>query len=352
MSYRSGRRWTWESSESPGHSAAEFIASTAESVDSPPMRALVMTETGGPDSLQLGEWPEPELIDGFAKIDVSAAGVGFVDMLITKGEYQIKPPLPFVPGTELVGIRRDTGERVIASSLFGGWAETVLAPLVTTFPIPDSLSDEAAAGFTINYQTAHLALVRRGRLAEGETVLVHGASGGVGVASIQVAKALGAGLVIATGSTEAKRSAALEAGSDHAVDSGGDWISELKELTGGRGVDVVVDPVGGDMFDGSLRCMAPFGRALVIGFAAGRIPEVKVNRLLLKHLDVVGVNWGGVIPIEPSLAQEAHTDLMKWFEAGLLKPPAGPVFDLEHGADAVRFFEDRDSIGKPVIRIR
>lgn len=316
------------------------------------MRALILDEAGGPDSLRLGEWPEPEPIDGFATVDVSAAGVGFVDMLITKGEYQIKPPLPFVPGTELVGIRRDTGERVIASALFGGWSETVLTPLATTFAIPDSLADEPAAGFMINYQTAHLALARRGRLAPGETVLVHGASGGVGIASIQVAKALGAGSVIATGSTEAKRAAALAAGADQAIASDGEWIDEVKSATGGRGVDVVVDPVGGDMFDGSLRCMAPFGRLLVIGFAAGRIPEVKVNRLLLKHLDVVGVNWGGVIPVDPAIAQQAHADLMSWFEAGLLNPPAGPVFDLDHGADAVRFFEDRDSIGKPVIRVR
>ena len=316
------------------------------------MRALILDEAAGPDSLRLGEWPEPEPIDGFATIDVSAAGVGFVDMLITKGEYQIKPPLPFVPGTELAGVRRDTGERVIASALFGGWAETVLAPLATTFAIPDSLADEPAAGFMINYQTAHLALARRGRLAAGETVLVHGASGGVGVASIQVAKALGASVVIATGSSEAKRDAALAAGADHAIASGEEWIEAVKSLTSGRGVDVVVDPVGGDMFDGSVRCTAPFGRLLVIGFASGRIPEVKVNRLLLKHLDVIGVNWGGVIPVDPLIAENAHSDLMKWFEAGLLNPPSGPVFDLEHGADAVRFFEDREAIGKPVIRVR
>jgi NADPH2:quinone reductase len=316
------------------------------------MRALILEDAGGPDALKLGDWPDPQPIDGFTQIDVAAAGVGFVDMLITKGEYQIKPPLPFVPGTERVGVRRDTGERVIASAMFGAWAESVLAPLITTFSIPESLGDEAAAGFTINYQTAHLGLVKRGRLTPGETVLVHGASGGVGVASIQVAKALGASTVIATGSTDQKLGAAIAAGADHAVSSAGEWIDEVKTLTGGRGVDVVVDPVGGDMFDGSLRCMAPFGRLLVVGFAAGRIPEVKVNRLLLKHLDVVGVNWGGVLPIAPELAQSAHTDLMQWFEAGLLNPPSGPVFDLEDGADAVRFFEDRGSIGKPVIRVR
>ncbi|MEI6447382.1 MAG: NADPH:quinone oxidoreductase family protein [Actinomycetes bacterium] len=317
------------------------------------MRALVLREAGGPAALRLeGDWLEPEEMDGFVKVDVDAAGVGFVDLLITKGEYQIKPDLPFVPGTEVVGHRRDTGERVIASTMFGAYAETALAPSFTVFPIPDSLPDEQAAGFVINYQTAHLALVKRGRLAPGETVLVHGASGGVGVACIQVAKAIGAGSVIAVASTDAKRAAALEAGADHAVDGSGEWIASVRELTGGRGADVVVDPVGGDAFDGSLKCTAPFGRLLVIGFAGGRIPEVKVNRLLLRHHDVIGVNWGGLLPIDQQFAADAHTDLMAWFEAGLLNPPGGPIFDLEHGADALRFFEDRDSIGKPVITVR
>ena len=317
------------------------------------MKALVLREAGGPDALRLeDDWPEPGEMDGFVKVDVDAAGVGFVDMLITKGEYQIKPDLPFVPGTEVVGRRRDTGERVIASTMFGAYAETALAPAFVVFPIPDSLPDEQAAGFVINYQTAHLALAKRGRLARGESVLVHGASGGVGVACIQVAKAIGAGTVIAVASTEAKRAAALEAGADHALDGSGEWIAGVRELTGGRGADVVVDPVGGDSFDGSLKCTAPFGRLLVIGFAGGRIPEVKVNRLLLRHHDVIGVNWGGLLPIDQQFAAEAHADLMAWFDSGLLHPPGGPVFDLEHGADALRFFEDRDSIGKPVIRVR
>lgn len=315
------------------------------------MRALNLHDTGGPDSLVLEEVPDPVAIEGFVEIDVAAAGVGFVDMLITKGEYQIKPPLPFVPGTELVGRRADTGERVIASTLFGAWAERALAPAQLVFPAPDSLSDEAAAGFVINYQTAHLALARRGRLAAGETVLVHGASGGVGIASIQVAKALGAGKVIAAGSSEAKREAAIAAGADEAIDSAEGWIDSVKELTGGRGVDVVVDPVGGDAFDGSLRCMAPFGRLLVIGFASGRIPEAPANRLLLKHLDVIGVNWGGLVPVEPGFPAAAHGDLMRWLGEGSLSPPPGPVFDLEQGADAVRFFEDRESVGKPAIKI-
>jgi NADPH2:quinone reductase len=316
------------------------------------MRALVLREAGGPDSLHLeDDWPEPGQLDGFVQIEVDAAGVGFVDLLITKGEYQIKPDLPFVPGIEVVGRRKDTGERVIASTMFGGWAQLALAPQFTTFAIPDSFPDEQAAGFIVNYQTAHLALIKRGRIAPGETVLVHGAAGGVGIACIEVAKAAGAGAVIAAASTSQKREAALAAGADHAIDSSGEWIAAVRELTEGRGADLVVDPVGGDAFDGSLKCMATFGRLLVIGFAGGRIPEVKVNRLLLRHHDVLGVNWGGLLPLDQEFAAAAHGDLMEWFGKGLLSPPAGPVFEFADGPDAVRMFEDRDSIGKPVIRI-
>lgn len=316
------------------------------------MRALRLHETGGPDALVLEDIPEPEAPEGFVLVDVTAAGVGFVDLLTTRGEYQIKPPLPFSPATECVGVRRDTGERVIAACMFSALAEVAAAPAFLTFPIPDTLGDEAAAGFLINYQTAHLGLVRRGRLAAGETVLVHGAAGGVGSAAIQVAKALGAGSVIAVASSADKREAALGAGADHAVDSGEGWIDAVKELTGGRGVDVVVDPVGGDAFDGSLRCMAPFGRLLVIGFAGGRIPEVRVNYLLLKHLDVVGVNWGGMLPLDQAFAAAAHEDLMRWHAEGHVRPLVGPVHDLADGAQAFRDLDARTVTGKPVVRMR
>jgi NADPH2:quinone reductase len=316
------------------------------------MRALRIHQTGGPDSLVLDEVDEPAAQDGLVLIDVAAAGVGFVDLLVTKGEYQLKPELPCAPASECVGRRRDTGERVVAVSMFSALAEVAPAIAFAVFAIPHALSDDEAAGFLINYQTAHLALTRRGRLAPGETVLVHGAAGGVGSAAIQVAKALQAGTIIGVASSPDKRAAAISAGADHAVDGSADWVAEVKQLTAGRGVDVVVDPVGGDAFDGSLRCTAPFGRLLVIGFASGRIPELKVNRLLLRQFDVVGVNWGGLLPLDQAFAAAAHADLMRWHAEGHIAPLVGPVYDLADGAQAFRDLEARTATGKPVVRMR
>lgn len=317
------------------------------------MRALRLHETNGPDSLVVEEIEEPAAADGFVLVDVHAAGIGFVDLLTTRGEYQIKPPPPFTPASECAGTRRDTGERVIALSMFSSLAEVAPALGFAVFPIPDALGYEQGVAMLTNYQTAHLALVTRGRFARGESVLVHGAAGGVGTATIQAAKALGASKVIAAASTPEKRHAALAAGATDAIDPYTEgWTQAVKELTGGRGVDVVVDPVGGDVFDQSLRCLAPFGRLLVVGFAAGRIPEVKVNYLLLKHLDVIGVNWGGMLPIDTQFAHAAHADLMHWFGEGLIDPVLGPVYDLDNGAQAFRDLDSRQVTGKPVIRVR
>ncbi len=313
------------------------------------MRALRLHATDGPDSLVLDEIDEPQPMDGFVLCDVDAAGIGFVDLLTTMGEYQIKPPTPFSPATEFVGRRRDTGERVVGVAMFAALQEVAPALGFAVFPIPDAMTDEQGAALPINYQTAHLALVRRGRLAPGETVLVHGAAGGVGSAAIQVAKAAGAGKVIAVASTEDKRRAALAAGADVAIDG-----SDLKQqvLAEHGGADIVVDPVGGDVFDASLRCLRPFGRLLVIGFASGRIPEVKVNYLLLKHLDVIGVNFGGMLPFDQQFAQQAHTDLMRWFAEGHIQPLIGPVYPLEQGAQAFRDLDSRQVTGKPIITMR
>jgi NADPH2:quinone reductase len=323
------------------------------------MRALMLHETTGPSGLKLEDVPVPEGGDGLVLIDVHTAGVGFVDMLITKGEYQIKLPLPFIPGSEVAGTVRSApagsalrvGQRVAAMTLSGGYSEVVATPEMLTFPLPDAVDDVTAAGMVINAGTAHLGLQRRGRLAAGETVLVHGAAGGTGVAAIGVAKALGAGMVIAAASTEEKRAAALASGADEAVDSSGDWITAVKELTGGRGADVVWDPVGGDVFAGSLRCMAPEGRLLVVGFAGGTIPEVKVNRLLLRHHDVVGVNYGGYIPVDPTFPARAAADTFGWVAEGRMKLPAGPAVPLEQGRAVLQAFADRTVVGKPVLQV-
>ncbi|ATB30050.1 NADPH:quinone oxidoreductase family protein [Melittangium boletus] len=323
------------------------------------MRALRLERLEGPEGLLLTEVPEPEAGDQVL-IDVRAAGVSFPDLLLSRGQYQMKPSLPFVPGVEVAGVVRHApegaavkaGDRVMAFTLLGGWADVVAAAPGMTFPIPEGWSFEAAAGTVMNYHTAHFALHRRGRLREGETVLVHGAAGGVGTASLQVARGAGA-RVLAVVSSEEKAEVARSAGADRAfLSTSGDWVSQVKEATGGRGVDVVLDPVGGDIFDLSLKCLAPEGRLLVVGFAGGRIPEVKVNRLLLKNVDVVGVAWGSFLLHEPGITAEISRALASLAEKGFVEPVVGPVFPLEQAAQALRALESRTAVGKVVLRVR
>lgn len=321
------------------------------------MRALLLEEAIGPDGLRLTTVDDPVPTPGMVLIEVHAAGVGFVDMLMTKGEYQIKPDLPFVPGAEVAGVVVEggglpPGTRVAATTPYNGYAELALAPEQLVFPIPAALPFDAAAGFVINYQTAHLGLKRRGRLAPGETVLVHGAGGGVGTASIDVAQALGAGLVIAVAGGADKQDAARAAGADVVLSPQEDWKAAVREHTGGRGADVVVDPVGGDVLAESLRCMAPEGRLLVVGFASGHIPEIKVNRLLLRHHDLVGVNYGGMLGVDPGFPAAAAREMFGWIEEGKLHPVVGTAFDLADGAEAMRAFAERRVAGKPVLLMR
>jgi NADPH2:quinone reductase len=324
------------------------------------VRALLLESETGPSGLRLADVDEPVAADGTVLLEVHAAGVGFVDHLICRGEYQIRPPLPFVPGLEVAGVVRSApegsgfkpGMRVAAGSAFGGWAELAVAPEFLVMPLPDGTSFDAGAGFVVNFQTAHLALTRRGRLAEGEAVLVHGAAGGVGTACIQVARALGAGTIIGLASGRERMAVAMAAGADHALDAGDDWVAGVRELTGGRGADVVCDPVGGDATSQSLRCMAPEGRLLVIGFAAGAIPQIEANRLLLRHLDVIGVNWGGMLPLDQELPVRAARDLHRWLEKGYLKPVVGERYRLQDGAQALEDFAARRVTGKPVLVVR
>lgn len=324
------------------------------------MRALLLRETTGPDGLRLEDIPEPDAGDDVVVIDVHSAGVGFVDLLVTRGAYQIAPPLPFVPGIEVAGFVRSApggsglkpGDRVAASTLFGGFAEVAVAPMFVTFPIPDDMSFDIGAGFVVNHQTMHLGLIRRGRLKPGESVLVHGAAGGVGSAAIQIARAAGARLVIAIASGDRKRDVALDAGAHIALDPDEDWVGVVREATGGRGADIVVDPVGGDVFSQSLRCMAPEGRLLVVGFASGTIPTVEANRVLLRSIDIVGVNYGGFLPIDQEFPAAAHADLIRWWREGLLRPVVGKSVELAEGARALKDLEARRVTGKPVLRVR
>jgi NADPH2:quinone reductase len=328
------------------------------------MKAIQITELTGPDSaLALVDLPEPESEHGLSPgegviVDVYCAGVAFPELLQTRGEYQIKPPLPFVPGSEVAGVVRSApaggavkeGDRVAAFCALGGFAETAVAPPFLTFGLPAELDFAQGAGLILNYHTAYFSLVTRGRLREGETVLVHGAAGGVGTAALQVAKGLGA-KTIAVVSSDAKQQVALKAGADDVVRSDGPWKDEVKELSGG-GVEVVFDPVGGSRFTDSLRSLREGGRLLVVGFAGGSIPEVKVNRLLLGNTEVIGAGWGGYVMGRPEVNLEIGAAVNRLIEQGNVAPIVGERFPLERAADALRFLDERRATGKVVLDVR
>ncbi len=322
------------------------------------MRALQVKELSGPDAVEVvTDAPEPEL-DAGVLIDVHAGGLAFRDLLLTRGKYQEKPDLPFTLGKEVSGTVAaatdgagfEPGQRVMALTS-GGLAERVVADPAMTFPLPGSLSMEQGAGFIMNYHTSHFALHRRGQLREGETVLVHGAAGGVGTAAIQIARGSGAG-TIAVVSSDDKERVAREAGADEVVRSTGDWLGAVRELTGGRGVDVVYDPVGGDRFTDSVRSLAPEGRLLVVGFAEGQIPTVAANRLLLRNVSVVGVGWGGFVGDKPELVAEIGADLGRLADEGFVRPMVGAVYPLEDGPQALRDLDERRATGKLVLTLR
>jgi NADPH2:quinone reductase len=328
------------------------------------MRALQITELSGPRSaLSIADLPDPEpshpLTPGAGVlIDVHAAGVAFPEVLQTRGEYQYKPDLPFVPGTDIGGVVRSApegsglaeGDRVAACCMTGGFAEVAVAPAFLTVPLSDELDFGQAAALVMNYHTAYFALVTRGRLAEGETVLVHGAAGGVGTATLQVAKGLGA-RTIAVVSSDEKEAAAREAGADEIVRSDGPWKDQAKELSGG-GVDVIVDPVGGDRFTDSLRSLREGGRVVVVGFTGGSIPEVRVNRLLLNNVEVIGAGWGAFVMGKPDINREIGAEINRLVDEGFVRPIVGARFPLEQAADALELIDGRGATGKVVLELR
>lgn len=322
------------------------------------MRAARITRLDGPDAVEVTDVDEPAGGDDQVVIDVHAAGVSFPDVLLTRGEYQIKPDPPFVPGSEVAGIVRSApgggpvqpGDRVAAFPGFGGFAETVVVDPRLVFPLPDDVDLAVGAGLPMNYLTVHFALVRRGRLQPDETVLVHGAAGGVGTAAIQLAKAYGA-RVLAVVSSDDKAAVAREAGADEVVAADG-FRDAVAAATDGRGVDVIVDPVGGDRFTDSLRSLRPEGRLLVVGFTGGEIPTVRVNRLLLNNTAVVGVAWGAHLMRDLDYAQSQWRDLLPLVRDGALRPLLGPTFPLERTVDALREIDDRRAAGKIVLTVR
>ena len=320
------------------------------------MHAAVVDDFTGPRDLRVREVRVPVAAPGEVLIDVHVAGVSYPDLLHTRGLHQDRPDLPFIPGWEVAGVVHAdaagfrAGERVAAVTLLGGFAERVAAPAATVFRLPDTLDLEAAAALPLNYLTAVFGLRHRGGLVPGETVLVHGASGGVGSATCQVAAALGC-RVIAVASTPEKAEAARRAGATDAVSPEG-FKDAVMRLTTGRGVDLVVDPVGGERFTDSLRCLAPDGRLLVVGFTGGEIPTVKVNRLLLTNTGVLGVNISSVLRRTPEIAQRLWADLVPLIDAGHIAPLIAHVRPLDEAVDALLALEERRVIGKELLRIR
>lgn len=316
------------------------------------MRAVHVTRLDGPDAVESVDLAPPRRRDGQVLIQVARAGVSFPDLLLTRGEYQVRPELPFVPGAEVSGTVLEAGDgsgfapgdRVAAFPMFGGFAEIVSAAEPFVFPLPDDMAFDVAAALPMNYLTCIFALLHRGGLAAGETVLVHGAAGGIGTAAIQIAKATGA-RVIAVTSTQAKASVARTAGADDVVLADG-FLAAVKDLTGGRGVDVVVDPVGGERFTDSLRSLAPLGRLLVIGFTEGSIPQVKVNRLLLNNISVVGVGWGAYWTSRPDVVRAQWDELMGLLATGAIDPPIDEVLPLSQTGTAIARLGERSVTGK------
>jgi NADPH2:quinone reductase len=325
------------------------------------MRAIQIAELTGPDqALRLVEVPEPEpshmMTPGSGVVvDVQASGVSFPEVLQTRGEYQVKPELPFVPGSEVGGIVRSApagagvaaGDRVAAFCMLGGFAEVAVAPEHMTFKLPDELDYAQGAALVLNYHTAYFALRLRGRLAEGETVLVHGAAGGVGTASLQVAKGLGA-RTIAVVSTDEKERIARDAGADEVVRSDGPWKDQAKEISGG-GVDIVLDPVGGDRFTDSLRSLRSEGRVVVVGFTGGSIPEVRVNRLLLNNTEVIGAGWGAYVMSKPEVTREIGEAITELIDKGDVRPVVGARFPFEQAGEALKLIDERGAVGKVVL---
>ncbi|GAB4476753.1 MAG: NADPH:quinone oxidoreductase family protein [Burkholderiaceae bacterium] len=322
------------------------------------MRAVVCSEWGGPEKLRVGELPRPEPKAGEVRLKVLAAGVNFPDALIIQRRYQVQPPLPFVPGTEVAGmvdavgdgVSMAKGTRVVAFVGTGGFAEYVCADAGLTIPLPVDVPDEVAAGFTMTYATSHHALFDRGQLKSGETLLVLGAAGGVGLAAVELGKLAGA-RVIAAASTDEKLAACHAAGADALVNySTVDLREAVRTLTEGKGADVIYDPVGGGYTEPALRALAWRGRMLVVGFANGEIPSIRINLLLLKEASLVGVYWGEFAKREPKANAAMIGELMRWLAQGRLKPRVSHVYPLAETPRALDELLHRRAIGKLVIR--
>lgn len=322
------------------------------------MRAMMMKALGEPEQLELTDLPDPVPSAAEVAIDVEAIGCNYADILVCRGKYQVKPALPFAPGSEVAGTVRAVGDkvtglpigaRVLAQLSYGGYASVAIADARRVHRIPDGMDAVTAASFGIVYQTSYLALAERAQLRRGESLLVHAAAGGVGLAALQIGKALGA-RVIAAASTPDKLAFCTEQGADAVLCTGEEgWPERVRELTDGRGADVIYDSVGGEITEGSLKHIAWNGRLLVIGFAGGTIPSVALNRVMLKNISIVGLNLGSYHERAPEVLQRAMQDLFALHASGGVRPHVHAVQPLTEAAAALRTLEARKVSGKLVL---
>jgi len=322
------------------------------------MRAVVVDRWMEPSALRVSELPEPELRPGTLAVDVRAAGCNFSDILMVQGKYQVKPPFPFVPGGEVAGVVRAVGEgvegfsvgdRVLGAPGVGGFAEVVVMPASGSFQLPDEMSFEEGAALPIIYPTSYAALVDRARLQPGEDLLVHAAAGGVGIAAVQIGKALGARVIATAGGAE-KCELAVRQGAEVAIDyREEDFVARVMELTEGRGASVIYDSVGGDTFEKSLKCIAWNGRLLVIGFASGTIPSVETNRILLKNIAVVGLHWSAYPTREPGRIPQILHALFGLYREGRIRPVLFDSYPLAKVSEALTALGARRTHGKVIV---
>lgn len=325
------------------------------------MKAWQVTAHGEPlDVMSVGEVEAPAVTPGHLRVRVAATALNFPDVLMARGHYQVRPDFPFTPGIEVCGsvlevgpgaVGFAVGDRIVGMPAppHGGLAEECLVPARAAFPAPAGLTDAEASALTVGYQTAYVGLARRAGLRAGETLLVHAAAGGVGSAAVQVGKAMGA-TVIAVVGTAAKAEAARAAGADQVVDrSAGDLVASLKEVTGGKGVDVVFDPVGGAAYQASTKVIAFEGRIVVVGFTSGTIPAPALNHALVKNYSVLGLHWGLYLERDHAVAEDAHRQLTEWVSAGLVRPAVSEVVPFEQAAAALARLGAGQTTGRVVV---
>lgn len=317
------------------------------------MKAVLCEQLGAPQDLVIRDIESPSPSVGEVKVSLKARGVSYVDVLLIAGQYQVKREMPFVPGSEAAGVVMEIGDRVESVQpgdrvlTPGGFAEEAVVAADAVTPLPDAVPFTAGAAFKSNYTTAYYGL-QRGRLKAGEVLLIHGAAGGVGLAAVDMGKLFGA-TVIATASTEEKLAVCKQMGADHVINYTAGFREQVKDLTGGRGADVIYDPVGGDVFDESMRCIAPYGRILIVGFTGGRPALAKTNHLLIKDAEAIGFTIGALSRHDPAWAQRNFEHLMGWLGSGRLSPYVSHELPLEQAADALQLITDRKVIGKAVL---